>query len=54
VAQKNCPKLKAESKLCDKISPLEILFYFGWILEFLKKISFKKKESAKKYYSGII
>jgi hypothetical protein len=29
VAQKNCPKLKAESKLCDKISPLEILFYFG-------------------------
>jgi hypothetical protein len=25
LAQKNCPKLKAESKLCDKILPFEIL-----------------------------
>jgi hypothetical protein len=47
MAQINCPKLKAESKLCDKILPLEILFFFvnPWIFE---KRLFKKKESAKK------
>lgn len=49
LAQKICPKLKAESKLCDKILPLEIIIFLlnPWIFE--KKNLLKKGICEKKF-----